>query len=130
MGPNADASDSAPAPTDALALRKAVEGLTYPSETDAPFDVFTWPGIGGTAENQVAHRAAGRPVEEISFDAFFGELRDTDEAPRFDALRRVIELALREVRVFRVGVKRVDVYLVGQTAAGQWSGLHTTSVET
>jgi len=32
--------------------------------------------------------------------------------------------------VFRVGKVKVDVFVVGKTADGDWAGLRTTSVET
>ena len=53
-----------------------------------------------------------------------------EEGERWVALRRAIERNLTDVRVFRVGERRVDVYVVGRTRGGEWVGLHTTSVET
>ena len=122
-----------PSVTDDLkALRQAAAGLMYPSESDAPFDVFTWPaGAGGTAREQVVARTKpGEPIEEVPVGAFFGELEDTDDAARFRALRAALEATLTDVRVFRVGRLKVDVYLIGRTAGGSVAGLHTTSVET
>jgi hypothetical protein len=114
------------------ALTEAVQGLTYPSESDAPFDVF-----GGdrrpsreSAESVVAARHPDAPAAEVSVDQFFRELEGTEQAERFAALRRVLEATLSDVRVMRVGAVKVDVYLVGRNAGGGWVGLHTTSVET
>ena len=65
-------------------------------------------------------------------DQFFGELRDADDALRFDELRRVLDLHLQGLSVFRVGLGevQVDVYLIGKTGTDDWAGLHTVSTET
>jgi hypothetical protein len=119
---------------DLAEIRKAAEGLQYPSESDAPFDVFRWPGTtSGAARNVVAsHGGAGRKIEEVTIDAFFAELIESDDGERYKQLRRALELNLKELKVFRVGVgePKVDIYLVGRTRIGELAGLHTTSVET
>ena len=117
---------------DALAeLSRAVEGLTYPSETDAPFEAFCW-GAGGASSGRerVEALAGGRAVVEVPVARFFAELEEVEDAEGFRRLRRVLRERLSDVRVFRVGERRVDVYLVGKTAKGEWAGLHTVSVET
>ena len=121
-----------PEPPELDELRKAVAGLTYPSESDAPFDVFAWPtSTGGTARDQVvANTRAGQNVEEVPLDTFFGELKDTDDAAWIRSLRKELEAALTDLHVFRAGSVKVDVYLIGKTRAGGFAGLHTTSVET
>src|SRR4051812_4480692 len=62
-------------------LRKASAGLTYPSESDSPFDAFWWPAAGKgaaqgqTARDQVAARAKpGAKVEAVPVERFFGDL--------------------------------------------------------
>jgi hypothetical protein len=114
-------------------LRAAVEGLTYPSESDEPFDVFRWPVGRGTARNQVvAHGGAARKVVEVPVDRFFGQLETSEDAERYRALRRVLESTLAKLKAFRVGdgEVRVDVYLTGKLRGGTWAGVHTVSVET
>jgi hypothetical protein len=116
------------------ALRRASAGLLYPSESDAPFDVFRWdaPGdAGGSATKAVAaHSGGGEPVEETSLDAFFTALDGSQDAARFRELRRAVESSLTSPTVVRVGERKIDVYLIGRTRSGAWAGLHTTSVET
>jgi hypothetical protein len=113
-------------------LRNAAAGLLYPSESDAPFDVFSWPAAtGGSAREQVvAHTRAGRQVDEVAVDTFFAELEGADDAARFRELRKALRAALTDVHVFRAGSVKVDVYLIGRTRSGAFAGLHTTSVET
>jgi hypothetical protein len=115
------------------ALTRASEGLTYPSESDAPFDTFRWPASSAheSARDAVATRGKrGARIEEVSADDFFAELAGSDHAERFKALRQVLESRLSGLTVIRTGERKVDVYLIGRTRTGDWAGLHTTSVET
>jgi hypothetical protein len=119
---------------DLAEITKAASGLQYPSESDAPFDVFRWPGTtSGTARDVVgSHGGAGRKIEEVAIDAFFAELIESDDGERYKRLRRALESELKDLKIFRVGVgePKVDVYLLGRTRVGELAGLHTTSVET
>jgi hypothetical protein len=119
---------------DLAEIKKAADGLQYPSESDAPFDVFRWPGATSVlARDQIAsHGGTGRKIEEVAIDAFFAELIESDDGARFKQLRRALESNLNDLKIFRVGVgePKVDIYLVGRTRSGEWAGLHTTSVET
>src|SRR5437879_623342 len=114
-------------------LRKAAEGLEYPSESDAPFDPFLWKANGCRAEAVIAaHAGKDHKLQEVPLDHFFAQLNDSQDADRFRALRRALESQLTNVRVFRAsdGSAKVDIYLVGKTRSGNWAGLHTTSIET
>ena len=116
------------------ALSLAVDGLEYPSESDAPFEPFHWDRkpAGSAREQVAAHVSPGRPIEEVTVAAFFEQLADSDDAERFTQLRSVLEAQLSQPGIFRVpaGAGEIDLYLVGQTRAGEWVGLHTVSVET
>ena len=115
-------------------LRKAVEGLTYPSESDEPFDVFHWGATGtASAKDQVlAHAGSNRAIVEVPINTFFDQLEGSDDIARFRQLQRLLQAMLSELKVFRVGAGqvRVDVYLIGKTRAGDRAGLHTGSIET
>ena len=120
-------------PDELQEIKKASARLEYPSESDAPFDLFRWPKGSGTAREQVvAHGGANRKVEEVAIDAFFAELIESDDGERYRQLRRALESQLKELKIFRLGVgeAKVDIYLVGRMRGGDWVGLHTTSVET
>jgi len=116
------------------ALATAAENLTYPSESDEPFDMFHWKGSSKSSAEQALRQHAGRERQmgRVSFDEFFSALDDADNAPRFEALRRVLEAQLRELTIYRVGEgeAEVDIYLMGRLPDGDWAGLHTCSVET
>jgi hypothetical protein len=124
----------AQSPDPLQALKQATDGLLYPSESDQPFDVFCWnteAGSSETAEQQVAsHADKNKKINEISLDEFFEELKEVEDAGRFNRLRQALQTVLRDGRVFRLGSVRIDVYLIGQTPSGDWAGVHTVSVET
>ena len=121
-------------PPELQELTKASAGLLYPSESDEPFDALAWPGGTAASARQAiaAHVGPGRKIQEVPVDRFFADLRGADDAGRFDELRRVLESNLDGLSVFRVGdgEVQVDIYLIGKTRAGDWTGLHTVSIET
>ncbi len=118
------------------ALKDASKGLLYPSETDAPFEAFSWGKAAGDLTPQkvapLVKAAAGAPVEEQSLADFFQYLTadGAEHAEAFRKLRQVVGQRLSGVRVFRVGEVNIDVYVVGRTPDGDWTGLKTHSVET
>ena len=124
-------------------LAAAVDGLLYPSETDAPFDVVRWPGDGTPIEigrlRELSGHASGSPAEVISLDRLFEDLvtpqpwhGEAEKATlaRYANLREAICRNLSDVRVFRIGEVRVDIYIIGVTAEGDWVGVRTMAVET
>jgi hypothetical protein len=125
------------------ALQQAAEGLTYPSETDAPWQAFAWPDAKGEptaaeVKKRGRHRA-NTSVEEQSVDEFFAPLvREQDWfgeeekaiAAQYRALLGAVQKALKGPKVFRVGRRKQAVYVVGAAAEGGWAGLKTAAVET
>ena len=116
-------------------LNAAIDGLTYPSESDEPFDVVYWENPNKTPlQALIAEKAANsRKVKTVPVDEFFTQLLEADAAPQFQILRRTIQSVARNIQVFRVGEGevRVDVYVIGQTNPDQSVvGVHTLSVET
>ena len=80
-------------------LRKAIEGLTYPSESDEPFDVVVWDGPAGKAVGDVVRErvGAGRKVRPVSVEDFFKQLEGAEEAARYRALRESLSKSLWKV---------------------------------
>jgi hypothetical protein len=114
-------------------LKKAIVGLEYPSESDAPFDLFRWGKATGAALEQVRARAGkGREIEEVPIETFFKQLAGSEDAKRFAELECAVIRNLRGAKIYRVGAGevKVDVYILGKTNSGEWAGLHTVSVET
>ena len=120
---------------DIAKLKAAVDGLTYPSESDEPFDVVRWenPGRVDVAVLAGEHVGKGRKVKQVPVDEFFEALREADDAERHEQLRRTLEGVVRDVKVFRVGDGEVsvDVYVLGSSRVDRSVvGVHTVSVET
>ena len=115
-------------------LQEATEGLEYPSESDAPFEIIRWPAKPRESAMQAvaAHAGRGEPIEEVPTDRFFADLQRSEDAEQFAHLRQTLQRLLSDVHVFRVGAGsvRVTVYLLGKTAQGDWAVLRTISVET
>jgi hypothetical protein len=125
-------------------LEGAVEGLFVPSERDAPLVPFVLEGYdGGELRAADLLRLTGYdaaiPVEVVSLAEFFAAAtaeRDwhTDEererAARFKRLAEILDGALEDVRVFKVGYAVKDVYILGRAGDGTYAGLRTRVVET
>jgi hypothetical protein len=127
----------------ASALQQAAEGLTYESETDAPWKAFAWPGAKGEPTGEEVRRRGGHkaraPVEEQSVDEFFAPLTADQDwygdeeratAAKYRALLDVVKKYLTSPKVVRVGERKVAVYVIGVASEGGWAGLKTTAVET
>lgn len=123
-----------PQPDDYLQpLRAAIDGLTYPSESDEPFDLIQWIDgrVASARDALVARVDRTRRIEQVPNEMFFAQLDTAENAEEYRRLRRTLESLLRDLTAFRVGAGevRVDIYLIGRIPAG-WAALHTVSVET
>src|SRR5262249_36222227 len=114
-----------------------------PSETDAPWEAFAWPAAQGepTAAGvlKLGRHKGKAPVAEQSVEELFAPLvqeqdwygpEEKAEAAKYRALREAVQRLLVNPRVFRVGRRKVTVYVVGQAPEGGWAGLKTIAVET
>lgn len=130
-------------PDAADALKKASQGLTYESETDAPFTVFAWKVAGGRLTRkrllELGNQGLRTPVEELTLDDFFGDLtqdagwhgpQEKADAQKYRQLLRTINEQLSGAKVYKVGDTQKTIYIVGKTASGDWVGLQTKAVET
>jgi hypothetical protein len=127
----------------AAALRKASQGLHYPSETDAPFQTFRWGKAEGRLTKkkvlQLGKHDPDSPVEEVNLEDFFQDLtreqdwhgeEEKEDVQRYRALLEALREHLSGAKVFKVGQAQKRVYIVGKTKEGDWAGLKTTAVET
>ena len=90
-------------------------------------------GTRGTAAEALTQYGDSRDqkVSEVAMQPFFAELADGDDAEGFAQLQQVLEQELYDLHVFRVGEgPKIEIYVVGRAANGEWIGVHTTSVET
>jgi hypothetical protein len=137
-----ESSPAAPDPGLRERLERAVEGLTYGSESDRPFEFFFLPGGGaappGTEEFGRLIGAAGA-VEERGLDDFFMRHAETSDPadteaqrirPRYEALREMLRTELRGTTVYRTGRVEVQCYVVGGDGMGNLAGVRTVAIET
>lgn len=132
-----------PASDTLSALTQAADGLSYTSESDAPWSAFAWPAaVGDPTPNGV--RKQGRhnarvPIREQPVEEFFAPLvKDQDwygdeekaTAAKYRALWDMVKQRLTNPKVVRVGKVNVTVYVVGVVAEGGWAGVKTKAVET
>jgi hypothetical protein len=118
------------------ALKKAADGMLYPSETDAPFEVVHWGkdagGLDDARVRELAGHEARAPVERCELDEFLAPLAEAGgaDAARCAQLKDALAKTLHDVRVYRVGKVEIDAYVVGKTKDGDLAGLKTKVVET
>jgi hypothetical protein len=134
-----------PADATKTKLLAAVEGLTYQSETDEPFEVLSWNPPSGR-ENITAASVLSlgkhKPKESVgeqSIEDFFAPLvksetwhRDAERETvnQYQGLYRILKESLRDIRVFKVGSVQISIYIVGKAEDGHWVAIKTTAVET
>lgn len=141
------------------ALMAAVDGVTYPSESDYPWTVVGLADAAPVSEANVKDVIAGvyvphkgeagladRAIEVKTLAQLFDPLtvpQDwwTDDefmrAEDYTKIRDVLAAELTNIQVFRIGEQSgnilqgaIDVYVLGEVAGGDLVGMWTVSVET
>lgn len=130
-----------------VALQDAVAGLTYPSESDEPFETVHWPASMPLDASGIL-TYGGHPdtasVEPVDYDEFFAGLTSDEDwwgdeeykvAHRFETLKDILDANLADRKVFRIASlpeheSQVLIYVVGLHASGHVVGLKTLSTET
>ena len=123
-------------------LRAAIKGLLYTSETDAPFEIVHWRNGGESMdEKKVLLLSGHKPndaVETMSIEEFFKDLTTNQSwygaeekaaAKKYVQLKSILE-QLKNPQVFKLDSIRIDIYIIGQDAKGDWVGVKTKAVET
>ena len=126
-------------------LDNCVEGLMFMSESDFPLTPFVWPAeeVGGELTGEALRRHRGYPadakIERIEAAAFFERLTRIEEglspqrlkaAAGFRELWHRMSETLTDLRVFRLGRIRIDVFVAGRAPSGAWAGVSSTVIET
>ena len=136
-------SSAKPKETSLIAkIENLCDGLFYISETDAvivPFTGEKTEAVNGGVVLRQTGTAGDTPVEEVDFDVFFDRLtriqdwfgeRETKRAKKFGELKKLLAENLSELKVFKVGRIRLDIYVVGLDRDGRLAGVKTKAVET
>jgi len=119
-------------------LKTEAEGLRFISETDAPFEAFQVKGKMPEALFDLIEKpddsVKEQPLSELFRNAltvYPGEGPDAVErAERFRNLVEQINNLLTDVRVYRIGTTRIDIFIAGKLPGGSFGGLRTIAVET
>ena len=124
------------------ALKEATEGLLYMSESDYPVEVIRWDGSEQLSPDYIRKMAgadSSAAAEESTMEELFrvpageqewkGEAQ-LAEAQRYQRLRKLLEENLMGIKVYRVGEINIGVYVLGESAEGNWLGISTRTVET
>ena len=125
-------------------LDELVKGLLWMSESDYPFEVFIWEfGEGILLNNEIVLKITKHSLETtvkvIEFEAFFRFVitaknwhnsQDSEVVRKYHKVVSMMKQYLSDLKVYKVGEVRKDVYIVGKTNTGDYAGLATVSVET
>jgi hypothetical protein len=122
-------------------LKKASAGLQYTSESDYPFEAFSWPLETLTPKKLLAQ--TGHPkdtaIQQGDFDKFFAQAteekdwhgsKEKETVAQYQHLVHILQTTLSDIQVYRVGQIEMEVYIVGRTPEGAFAGLSTKVVET
>ncbi|MBD2452123.1 nuclease A inhibitor family protein [Nostoc sp. FACHB-152] len=125
-------------------LKQASHGLLMMSESEYPFEIVLWVGQGQepiTAQKirQLTGHSQDSPIEEVELEYFFrncafekeyhNELQKKD-VKKFQALIKTLKENLNEIKVYRLGTRSIDVYIVGETLDKDLAGISTKVIET
>ncbi|MBK8465759.1 MAG: nuclease A inhibitor family protein [Chloracidobacterium sp.] len=123
-------------------IEQVCEGLTYISEADAPIQAFFGQPTDTVTGEIILQQAGLSPesvIEEKNFSDLFVRLATIKDwhgeaeiarAKKFLELKTLLEENLRDLKVFRIGKRRLDIFAVGIDQDGNLMGVTTTAVET
>jgi hypothetical protein len=123
-------------------LINLTQGLSYTSETDAEIKPFIGKKAASLTQEEVLKqtKTAGEAmVAELTAADFFSTLteiqdwfgeEETQIAQKFARLKEFLEQNLKYLKVFKIGQKELDVYILGLDAENTLAGVKTQSVET
>ncbi|MBC5991562.1 nuclease A inhibitor family protein [Pontibacter cellulosilyticus] len=124
-------------------LLNASKGLMMLSETDEAFEFFYHekPEEPFTEETVVEWdgKPAGTSVQVLALEDFLHRMKnphpDADQvqkqnAERFRQLEAKLKELLKNVKAYKISETSIPVYIIGETANGDYAGLKTLVVET
>ncbi|ACC85053.1 nuclease A inhibitor family protein [Nostoc punctiforme] len=125
-------------------LKQASDGLLMMSESEYPFEVFLWTNQAQepiTAQKllQLTGHPQDSPIEEVELEYFFrncafeqewhNELQKSD-VKKFKTLVESLKDNLKSIKVYRIGTRNIDVYIIGETLDEDLAGISTKVIET
>ena len=136
-------NDPEPPPPDTLAtITAAADGLLMPSESDYPFEPFSWSGpepltpellltlLDLPSDTPVEVRDALDLLDRLAtVQEWFGDYEQMIAA-RFATLRDTLITHLTDLMLYRIGTIRITLIIVGRDHTGATVGLRTLAIET
>ncbi len=121
-------------------LHQSSRGLMMMSESDYPFEYFSLAESEHNVNNifMLSGKLHG-PVEIITLEYLFRNMmkvypdsseEEEEEAERFQNLMNIINSELNFIKVYLIGIMKVDVYIAGVSREGFVEGLRTKLIET
>jgi len=121
-------------------LKQATDGLLMMSESEYPFEVFTWESapLNVTTVLEKTGHSQETPVKVVEIDDFFRNSvseedwhEDEEKATvkKFQNLVNILKTNLTDLQVYKIGSKEIDVYILGNTPDGI-AGISTKVIET
>ncbi len=117
----------------------ACNGLVYISEIDAEVKPFSGPVSEVVKPELLVQSMENIRIEEGNFEEFCKRLATVREwhneaqierAKSFQKLFQLMQENLRQIKIFRVGTTRLDIYVVGLDQSNRLTGITTRAVET
>ncbi|MBN3907258.1 MAG: nuclease A inhibitor family protein [Nostoc sp. NMS1] len=125
-------------------IKQASDGLLMMSESEYPFEAFLWSNQAQepiTAQKllELTGHPQDSPIEEVGLEYFFrncafeqewhNELQKSD-VKKFQTLVESLKENLKSIKVYRIGIINIDVYIIGKTLDEDLAGVSTKVVET
>ncbi|NCJ05365.1 nuclease [Synechococcales cyanobacterium C] len=125
-------------------LEAAVTGLLWLSESEASLSVVVWEDVCGddlTLERVLAltHHGTDTPIEQVEFEGCWAPMvrsqpwhgpEEQAQVTRFQAVVKLLQTHLNDLRVYRIGHLQIQLYTLGETAHHQVVGIQTQVIET
>ncbi len=126
------------------ALRQAMVGLTWISESEAPLTGVYWPSISFDTLTParvlaLTQHPLDTPIEGVAFEDCWAPMVrsqswhgpfEQQQVARYQTLVQLLRAHLEDLRVYRIGQIQIDVYTLGRTADNTVAGVKTRAIET
>lgn len=123
-------------------IREICTPLIYISEADSSVEMFRWSTHKNFNGETIIHEARleqNAQIEEVAFDDFFLKLTkekdwfgepERERAAGFLKLQNLLSENLTDLKVFRIGQVRIEIFVVGLDQSGETVGVRMSAVET
>lgn len=125
-------------------LQAAIAGLQWISESEYPFKTVDWSesavaDLTNEKLLELTQHPLTTPVETQDLDSFFElatqqqdwhNAQEIETVHQYRSLVQTLKQHLRDLKVYKIGMVNLDIYIIGKTSSGALMGLATQSVET